>query len=100
MPFTFPDPNVQTTVTAPNGEVWHYIDGDWTVVKAANDDQAQIDELNVRLADISEEVEENEESLEALMPGLLMLRHELMISVLVWKMWKDWISLMLYLLWQ
>ena len=29
MPFTFPDPSVQTEVTAPNGEVWHYINGAW-----------------------------------------------------------------------
>ena len=71
MPFTFPDPNVQTTVTAPNGEVWHYIDGAWTVATSPNNDQQQIDNLNLRVADIIDEVEENEESLEQVMPGLI-----------------------------
>ena len=71
MPFTFPDPSVQTTVTAPNGEVWHYIDGAWTVTTSPNNDQQQIDNLNLRVTDIIDEVEENEESLEAVMPGLI-----------------------------
>ena len=70
-PFIFPDPSLHTEVTAPNGEVWRYIDGAWTVMKQVNDDQAQINQLETRVGVIEEEVEENEESLEAVMPGLI-----------------------------
>ena len=47
MPFTFPDPSVQTEVTAPNGEVWRYINGAWTVASAINDDQQDIQALEI-----------------------------------------------------
>jgi len=55
MPFTFPDPSVQTEVTAPNGEVWQYVDGAWTVVTAINDDQEDITALEV--SDAKQDVE-------------------------------------------
>ena len=70
-PFIFPDPSLQTEVTAPNGEVWHYINGVWTVAPAPNDDQSDITALETRVASVEEEVEENEESLEQVMPSLL-----------------------------
>ena len=55
MPFIFPDPSVQTEVTAPNGEVWRYIDGAWTVIAAINDDQEDITALEV--SDAKQDVE-------------------------------------------
>ena len=81
MPFTFPDPSVQTEVTAPNGEVWHYINGAWTAVSSVNDDQADIAELEVRITDIEEtnriqdeEIEQNEELLEPVNSALINLQ--------------------------
>ena len=81
MPFTFPDPSVQTEVTAPNGEVWHYIDGAWTVISSVNDDQDDIAELGVRITDIEEvnriqdeEIEQNEELLEPVNSALINLQ--------------------------
>lgn len=55
MPFTFPDPSVQTEVTAPNGEVWHYVNGAWTVVSSVNDDQEDIAALEI--SDAKQDVE-------------------------------------------
>jgi len=55
MPFIFPDPSVQTEVTAPNGELWRYIDGAWTVIAAINDDQEDIEALEV--SDAKQDVE-------------------------------------------
>jgi hypothetical protein len=55
MPFTFPDPSVQTEVTAPNGEVWQYVDGAWTVLAAINDDQEDI--ANLELSDAKQDTE-------------------------------------------
>lgn len=55
MPFTFPDPSVQTEVTAPNGEVWHYVDGAWAVVSSINDDQEDIAALEV--SDAKQDIE-------------------------------------------
>jgi len=55
MPFIFPDPSVQTEVTAPNGELWRYIDGAWTVAAAINDDQEDIEALEV--SDAKQDVE-------------------------------------------
>jgi hypothetical protein len=55
MPFIFPDPSVQAEVTAPNGEVWRYIDGAWTVIAAINDDQEDIEALEV--SDAKQDVE-------------------------------------------
>ena len=84
MPFTFPDPSIQTEVTAPNGEVWHYVDGAWTVVTAINDDQEDIDNLKLRVADIesvnaeqNEEIEQNEELLEPVNSALINLQARL-----------------------
>lgn len=84
MPFTFPDPNIQTEVTAPNGEVWRYVDGAWTVVSAINDDQNAIQELTVRVTDIEEvnreqdeEIEQNEELLEPVNSALVNLSSRL-----------------------
>ena len=84
MPFTFPDPSVQTEVTAPNGEVWRYIDGAWTVISSVNDDQDDIAELGVRITDIEEinriqdeEIEQNEELLEPVNSALINLQSRL-----------------------
>ena len=84
MPFTFPDPSVQTEVTAPNGEVWHYINGAWTVAASVNDDQADIAELEVRVTSIEEinriqdeEIEQNEELLEPVNSALINLQARL-----------------------
>ena len=55
MPFTFPDPSVQTEVTAPNGEVWHYVNGAWTVASSINDDQEDIAALEI--SDAKQDVE-------------------------------------------
>ena len=84
MPFTFPDPSIQSEVTAPNGEVWRYVDGAWTVVSAINDDQNAIQELTVRVSDIEEvnreqdeEIEQNEELLEPVNSALVNLSSRL-----------------------
>ena len=81
MPFTFPDPSVQTEVTAPNGEVWHYINGAWTVAASVNDDQDDIAELGARVTSIEEtnriqdeEIEQNEELLEPVNSALINLQ--------------------------
>ena len=71
MPFIFPDPNVQTTVTAPNGEVWHYINGAWTVAPAINDDQVDIADLNARIEDNIDDIQGNEVSINTLTPAVL-----------------------------
>ena len=84
MPFTFPDPSVQTEVTAPNGEVWRYVDGAWTVASAINDDQQDIQALEARVAGIEltnaqqdEEIEQNEELLEPVNSALVNLQSRL-----------------------
>ena len=84
MPFTFPDPNVQSEVTAPNGEVWRYVNGAWTVASSVNDDQQQIDELKVRVGVIEDvndeqdaEIEQNEELLEPVNSALVNLSSRL-----------------------
>jgi len=84
MPFTFPDPSVQTEVTAPNGEVWHYINGAWTVAASVNDDQDDIAELGARVTSIEEtnitqdeEIEQNEELLEPVNSALINLQARL-----------------------
>ena len=84
MPFTFPDPSVQTEVTAPNGEVWRYINGAWTVVSSVNDDQQDIQDLEARVANIEtvnieqdEEIEQNEELLEPVNSALVNLQSRL-----------------------
>ena len=55
MPFTFPDPSVQTEVTAPNGEVWRYVNGAWTAASSINDDQEDIAALEI--SDAKQDVE-------------------------------------------
>ena len=81
MPFTFPDPSVQTEVTAPNGEVWRYVNGAWTVAASINDDQQDIAALELRVTDIEEdnrsqdvEIEQNEELLEPINSALINLQ--------------------------
>ena len=81
MPFTFPDPSVQTEVTAPNGEVWRYVNGTWTVISSVNDDQDDIADLEVRVTDIEginriqdAEIEQNEELLEPVNSALINLQ--------------------------
>ena len=84
MPFTFPDPSVQTEVTAPNGEVWRYINGAWTVASSVNDDQQDIQDLETRVAAVEavniiqeEEIEQNEELLEPVNSALVNLQSRL-----------------------
>ena len=84
MPFTFPDPSVQSEVTAPNGEVWRYIDGAWTVASSVNDDQQDIQALETRVAAVEavnivqeEEIEQNEELLEPVNSALVNLQSRL-----------------------
>ena len=84
MPFTFPDPSVQTEVTAPNGEVWRYVNGAWTVVSSVNDDQQDIQDLEARVTNIEtvnieqdEEIEQNEELLEPVNSALVNLQSRL-----------------------
>ena len=43
-PFSFPDPNVQSTVTNPiTGDVWQFVDGVW-MISDPNDPDGGVDE--------------------------------------------------------
>lgn len=84
MPFSFPDPSVQSEITAVNGEVWRYIDGAWTVLSSINDDQQDIQALETRLSAVEavnivqeEEIEQNEELLEPVNSALVNLQSRL-----------------------
>jgi len=70
MAFQFPHPSVSTTYTAPNGETWVYVNGVWEV---DDDVPGPVDEhLHAAYAsrDLEEEVEENEEQLQAVSTAL------------------------------
>ena len=84
MPFQFPDPSVSTKATLPNGEEWEYVNGAWRAVAVTDDDQAQIDELESRVAAVEavnvnqeEEIEQNEELLEPVNSALVNLQSRL-----------------------
>ena len=69
MSFQFPDPSVSTTYTAPNGEEWVYINGVWEV----DDHVPGPVEAHVHPT-LAEEVEENEEQLQAATTMLMNLQ--------------------------
>ena len=71
MSFTFPDPNVTNPVTHPDtGITYVYADGMWSPV-SSDAESVDLNELSTQVQDIGTEVEENEESIEAIMPSLL-----------------------------
>ena len=80
MPFQFPDPAIQSTIVHPvTGETWEYILGAWEVVESPSthtedhhDDDDHADVFATR--DLVEEVEENEEQLQAATTVLLNLQ--------------------------
>ena len=79
MPFQFPDPNVQSEVVHPvTGEHWHYVDGAWEVEDS--DTHTEDHHPDVQHADafaaksLEEEVEQNEEQLQAATTVLLNLQ--------------------------
>ena len=65
MSFQFPDPSVSTTYTAPNSETWVYLNGAWQVDDDLPGPVAEHAHSNYLSVDILEEVEENEEQLQA-----------------------------------
>ena len=78
MPFQFPDPSVQSEVVHPvTGEHWHYVDGAWEV---EDSDTTVVPHPDSHHADafadksIEEEVEQNEEQLQAATTVLLNLQ--------------------------
>ena len=80
-PFAFPDPNIQSTVIAPNGEVWEFIDGAWEVVDHGgsgstsgdhHDDDDHADAFAVK--SLEQEVDQNEEQLQAVSTALFNLQ--------------------------
>lgn len=79
MPFVFPDPSVQSEIVHPvTGEHWHYVDGAWEV----EDSDVHITDHHpdVHHADafanksLEEEVDQNEEQLQAATTVLLNLQ--------------------------
>ena len=79
MPFQFPDPTVQTTIVHPvTGETWEYILGAWEVVASPSTDiEDHVDDDHAdafATRDLIEEVEENEEQLQAATTVLLNLQ--------------------------
>ena len=77
MPFQFPDPNVQTEVVHPvTGETWYYHDGAWEVEDSHTDPviPATHSHPTTHAAkSIEQEVDENEEQLQAISTTLLNL---------------------------
>ena len=75
MPFQFPDPAVQNTIVHPvTGETWKYILGAWEVIEDAADpdhDHDHADAFAVKA--IEDEVDQNEEQLQAVSTTLLNL---------------------------
>ena len=79
MPFQFPDPSVQSQVVHPaTGEHWHYVNGAWEVEDSdvhtyAGDhaDSHHADTFAVKA--IEDEVDQNEEQLQAVSTTLLNL---------------------------
>ena len=74
MPFQFPDPAVQNSVIHPiTGETWEYISGAWEVVAEA-DEHDDGDHTTFAPRSLIEEVDENEEQLQAATTVLLNLQ--------------------------
>ena len=69
MSFQFPDPSVSTSYTAPNGEEWVYVNGAWEV-----DDHVPGPVQAHTHPSLAEEVEENEEQLQAITTALFNLQ--------------------------
>ena len=70
MSFQFPNPAVATTYTAPNGETWVYVDGAWEVDDHLPGPVSEHMHANYASVDLIEEVEENEEQLQAVSTAL------------------------------
>lgn len=70
MSFQFPNPTVATTYTAPNGEVWVYDNGAWEVYDHLPGPVAEHVHTAYASSDLLEEVEENEEQLQAISTAL------------------------------
>jgi hypothetical protein len=77
MPFQFPDPNVQTEVVHPvTGETWHYHEGAWEVEDSQSDPvipSTHSHPTTHAAKAIEQEVNENEEQLQAVSTTLLNL---------------------------
>ena len=69
MAFQFPDPSVSTTYVGPNGETWVYVNGAWEV-----DDHVPGPVAQHEHPTLVEEVEENEEQLQAISTALFNLQ--------------------------
>ena len=75
MAYQFPDPSVSTTYVGPNGMTWTYVDGAWEL---DNNNSDPVEEITHD--DLAEEIEENEEQLQAattLLMGLQTKVHNL-----------------------
>ena len=70
MSFQFPDPSVSTTYTAPNGEEWVYINGVWEVDDHVPGPVAEHIHAAYASRDLEEEVDQNEEQLQAISTAL------------------------------
>ena len=70
MSFQFPDPTVSTTYTAPNGETWVYINGAWEVDDHLPGPVEEHSHSDYASSNLAEEVEENEEQLQAVSTAL------------------------------
>jgi hypothetical protein len=84
MSFTFPDPNVSTTVTNPEtGITYEYADGMWTPV-SSDAEKVDLEQLKQRVTGVEttniqqdEEIEQNEELLEPVNSALVNLESRL-----------------------
>ena len=70
MSFEFPDPNVSTTYTAPNGESWVYINGVWEVDDAVPGPVESHEHSEYATSVLAAEVDQNEEQLQAISTAL------------------------------
>ena len=77
MPFQFPDPAVQDEVVHPvTGETWHYLDGAWEVEDSGHDaviPSTHSHPTTHAAKSIEQEVDQNEEQLQALSTTLFNL---------------------------
>ena len=66
MPFQFPDPSIQSSIVHPvTGETWEYINGAWESISNIDDHEDENHQEAFAAKSIEAEVEENEETLEA-----------------------------------
>lgn len=57
MPFTFPDPNVQTEVTNPfTGDVWVYINGVWQIKSTGSGSVSTVVDLSAAVLALQSEL--------------------------------------------